>query len=120
MAASRAENLLVKFQKARTSIQQHFDAIDQSQQPYFLAVGTRKSSIHAYYIILDKRALPCKSLSAVGVFDELFKAHFVFGAAYNTSLCSMYTLVQTTVYNIDTGKVKETPRVAQLSAQLLH
>jgi len=106
--------------QAGTSIQQHLDAIEQSKQPYCLAVGSRKSDIHAYYIVLDKRALPCKSVSAVGAFDELFKAHFVFGVAYNTSLRSMYTFVQTTVYNVDIGKVKETPRVAELRAKILH
>ncbi|XP_059182366.1 uncharacterized protein LOC131961112 [Centropristis striata] len=119
MAASQAENLLVKFLKAGTSIQQHLDAIEQSKQPYLLAVGSRKSDIHVYYIVLDKRALPCKSVSAVGAFDEMFKAHFVFGVAYNTSLHSMYTFVQTTVYNVDIGKVKETPRVAELRTKIL-
>ncbi|KAK6316930.1 hypothetical protein J4Q44_G00123300 [Coregonus suidteri] len=78
-----------------TSIQEHLDAIDQSRQPYLLAVGTRKSSIHAYFIILDKRALLCKSTSALGAFDELFKTHFVFGTAYNTMLRNMYTLCTT-------------------------
>ncbi|XP_041693623.1 uncharacterized protein LOC121532045 [Coregonus clupeaformis] len=69
MPASQAEQHLVMFQKAGTSIQEHLDAIDQSRQPYLLAVGTRKSSIHAYFIILDKRALPCKSTSGLGAFD---------------------------------------------------
>ncbi|KAL0148405.1 hypothetical protein M9458_056305, partial [Cirrhinus mrigala] len=45
-----------------------------------------KISIHGYYIILDKKAIPCKSVSGLAAFDELFKAHFVFGAAYNKVL----------------------------------
>ncbi|XP_045079230.1 uncharacterized protein LOC123491668 [Coregonus clupeaformis] len=114
MSPSQAEQHLVIFQKAGTSIQEHLDAIDQRRQTYLLAVGTRKSSIHAYFIILDKRALPCKSTSSLGAFNELFKTHFVFGTAYNTMLLNMYTFIQTTVYNIDIGKVKETPRVAEL------
>ncbi|XP_045559987.1 uncharacterized protein [Salmo salar] len=54
MFASQAEQHLVIFQKAGTSIQEHLDAIDQSRKPYLLAVGTRKSSIHAYFIILEQ------------------------------------------------------------------
>lgn len=45
-------------------------------------------------------------MSALGAFDKLFKAHFVFGTVYDTMLCSMYTFIQTTVHNIDIGKVK--------------
>ncbi|XP_035630091.1 uncharacterized protein LOC118386470 [Oncorhynchus keta] len=118
MSASQAEQYLVIFQKSGTSIQEHLDAIDQSRQPYLLAVGTRKSSIHAYFIILDKRALPCKSMRALVAFDELCKTHFVFGTAYNRMLRNMYTFIQTIVYNIDIGKVKETPRVVELRAFL--
>ena len=61
--------------------------------------------------------MPCKSKRALGAFDELFKTHFVFGTAM---LCNMYTFIQTTVYIIDIGEVKETPRVAELRARLLH
>eukprot|EP00063_Salmo_salar_P073420 XP_014048255.1 PREDICTED: uncharacterized protein LOC106600971 [Salmo salar] len=88
MSASQAEQHLVIFQKAGTSIQEHLDVIDQSRQPYLLAVGTRKSSIHAYYFILDKRALLCKSTSALGAFDELFKTHFVFGTIQCCATCT--------------------------------
>ncbi|XP_029547342.1 uncharacterized protein LOC115149023 isoform X2 [Salmo trutta] len=118
MSASQAEQHLVIFQKAGTSIQEHLDVIDQFRQPYLLAVGTRESSVDAYFIILDKRALPCKSTSTLGASDELFKTHFVFDTAYNTMLRNMHTFIQTTVYNIDIGKVKETSRVAELRAFL--
>ncbi len=83
------------------------DSIEESAQPYLLAMCPKKNSIHAYYIILDKRAIPCKSVSGLSAFDELFKAHFVFGASYSKVLHSMYTFVQTTVFQIDIGKVKE-------------
>lgn len=72
------------------------------------------------FIILNKLALPCTSTSSLVAFNELFKIHFVFGIAYNTMLRNVYTFIQTTVYNIDIGKVKETPRVAELRARLLH
>ena len=44
----------------------------------------------------------------------------MFGTSYNTMLHNMYMFIQTTVYNIDVGKVKESPRVAEVRARLLH
>ncbi|KAJ8353079.1 hypothetical protein AAFF_G00191710 [Aldrovandia affinis] len=103
-----------------TSIQEHLDAITTSSQPYLLAVGARKNAVHQFFIVLDKNAIPCRSTSCLGAFDELFKAHFVFGTSYNPMLRNMYTFIQTTVYNIDVGKVKESPRVAEVRVRLLH
>ncbi|XP_077101987.1 uncharacterized protein LOC143753498 [Siphateles boraxobius] len=120
MSACQAEKHLVIFKKAGTNIHDHLDAIEESTQPYLLAMGTKKNNIHAYYISLDKKAIPCKSVSGLGAFDELFKAHFVFGASYSKVLHNMYTFVQTTVFQIDIGKVKESPRVAELRARFMH
>jgi len=102
-----------------TNIEEHLRNITASAQPYLLAVGPQKKSVHQFYIILDQHAIPCKSTSSLGAFDELFKSHFVFGTSYNTMLHNMYTFIQTTVYNIDVGKVKESPRVAEVRARLL-
>ncbi|KAL3987727.1 hypothetical protein ACER0C_014842 [Sarotherodon galilaeus] len=63
--------------------------------------------------------MPCKSTSSLGAFDELFKAHFVFGTSYSTMLHNMYMFIQITVHNIDVGKVKESPRVAEVRTRLL-
>ncbi|XP_026027933.1 uncharacterized protein LOC113024804 [Astatotilapia calliptera] len=119
VSASQAERHLVVFKKTGTNIQEHLDAITTSTQPYLLAVGVKKHDIHQFFIILDKNAIPCKSTSSLGAFDELFKAHFVFGTSYNTMLHNMYTFIQTTVYNIDVGKIKESPRVAEIRTRLL-
>ncbi|KAJ8408858.1 hypothetical protein AAFF_G00246760 [Aldrovandia affinis] len=120
VSASQAEKHLVVFKKSGTSIQEHLDAITTSSQPYLLAVGARKNAVHQFFIVLDKNAIPCRSTSCLGAFDELFKAHFVFGTSYNPMLRNMYTFIQTTVYNIDVGKVKESPRVAEVRVRLLH
>ncbi|KAL7857977.1 hypothetical protein AOLI_G00180790 [Acnodon oligacanthus] len=120
MSASQAVNQLIRFQKVETSVQQHLDSITQSSQPYLLALGSIKSSIHSYFIVIDKRALPCKATGSVGAFDELFKAHFVFGMSYSSCLNNILIFVQTTVYNIDMGETKETPRVAELRARMVH
>lgn len=119
VSASQAEKHLVVFKKSGTNIEEHLQDITASAQPYLLAVGPQKKSVHQYFIILDQHAIPCKSTSSLGAFDELFKAHFVFGTTYNSMLHNMYTFIQTTVYNIDVGKVKESPRVAEVRARLL-
>ncbi|KAK9539463.1 hypothetical protein VZT92_004569 [Zoarces viviparus] len=101
--------------KRGTSIQEHDDTIISTTQPHLLAVGMKRSTIHEFFIVLDKQVIPCKSTSSLGAFDE----HFVFGTMYSQLLHNMYTFVQTTVYNIDIGKVQESPRVAEIRARLL-
>ncbi|XP_067257291.1 uncharacterized protein [Chanodichthys erythropterus] len=107
VSASQAEKHLVVFKKSGTNIEEHLRNITASAQPYLLAVGPQKNAVHQFFIVLDQHAIPCKSTSSLGAFDELFNAHFVFGTSYNTMLHNMYTFIQTTVYNIDVGKVKE-------------
>ncbi|XP_034566405.1 uncharacterized protein LOC117831709 [Notolabrus celidotus] len=120
VSPTQAEKHLVVFKKNGTSLQEHVDAIQSSTQPYLLAVGMKRSTIHQFFIVLDKQIIPCKSPSSLGAFDELFKTHFVFGTNYNLILHNMYTFIQTTVYNIDIGKVQESPRVAEIRARMLH
>ncbi|XP_053351238.1 uncharacterized protein LOC128520842 [Clarias gariepinus] len=115
VSASQAEKHLVVFKKSGTNIEEHLREITAVAQPYLLAVGPQKNSVHNYFIVLDRHAIPCKSTSSLGAVDELFKAHFVFGTSYNLMLHNMYTFIQTTVYNIDVGKVKESPRVAEVA-----
>ncbi|XDV42572.1 hypothetical protein PO909_011205, partial [Leuciscus waleckii] len=100
LSAYQAVDQLIRFQKVGTSVQQHLDNITQSSQPNLLAQGSTQSTIHSYFIVVDKHALPCKATGSVGAFDELFKAHYVFGTSYSSSLSSFFTFVQTTIYNI--------------------
>ncbi|KAL7846657.1 hypothetical protein SRHO_G00216370 [Serrasalmus rhombeus] len=85
-----------------------------SAQRYLLCVGEKKNSIHNYYIILDQKAVPCEAKTAVAAFDELFKAHFVFAVSYDEALNNFFTFIQTTVYGIDVGKAKRSPRVKEI------
>ncbi|CAL8378188.1 unnamed protein product [Gadus morhua 'NCC'] len=119
VSATQAEKHLVVFMKSGTSVQEHVDAITSSTQPYLLAIGMNRATIHEFFIVIDKQAIPCRSTSSLGAFDKLFKTHFVFGIMYNQMLQNMYTFVQTTVFNIDVGKVRESPRVAEIRARLL-
>ncbi|KAK0152762.1 Proton myo-inositol cotransporter [Merluccius polli] len=89
-------------------------------QPFLLCVGQKKNSIQRYYIIIDHKAIPCKAQTSLAAFDELFKAHFIFSVNYHESLFNFYTFIQTTVFNIDVGSAKESPRVKELRARFLH
>lgn len=90
------------------------------RQPYILAVGTARNAIHDYYVVIDSNLIPCKAKSSIAAFDELFKAHYVFGIAYDQALHNMFTFVQTTIYNIDIGMCHESPRVKELRAKILN
>ncbi|KAA8595832.1 hypothetical protein FQN60_011123 [Etheostoma spectabile] len=62
--------------KSCCSLQGH-SGLDQRRQPYILAVGTTRNSIHEYYIAIDNVLPPCKTRSSLSAFDEMFKAHCV-------------------------------------------
>lgn len=93
MSASQAVNNLIKFPKAGTSVQQHLDNITRSSQPYHLTQGSTRSSIHTF-IVIEKHALPCNATGSVGALDELFRAHYVFGTSYSSSLTNFVTFLQ--------------------------
>ncbi|XP_048067224.1 uncharacterized protein LOC125280609 [Megalobrama amblycephala] len=119
ISTREAVDHVVKFHKSCRSLQEH-SGPNQRRQPYILAVGTTRKHIHEFYIALDGDLLPCKGKSSLSAFDELFKAHYVFGISYDQALNGMYTFVQTTIYNIDVGHSHETPRVKDLRAKLLN
>ncbi|XP_016103400.1 uncharacterized protein [Sinocyclocheilus grahami] len=119
ISASDAINRLVVYQKSRTSLEQHLQQ-REGRQPYLLAVGRNRNQIEHFYIALNKNLVPCQSDTSLGAFDELFKAHFVFNLAYDEALLHFYTFIQTTIYMVDVGKTKESPRVKELRAKLLN
>ncbi|XP_041822633.1 uncharacterized protein LOC121627673 [Chelmon rostratus] len=120
LSARQAIDRLVKFIKTGTSIEGHLDSITQRRQPYLLAVGTQKSAIHKYFIVIDKHAVPCQSPDCLASFDELFKAHLVFATSYNRDLANVYHFLQTAVYQIDAATTKVNLRVKEMRARMLH
>lgn len=113
-------NIQCSFQlQSCCSLEEHLNN-NQRQHPYLLAVGRQKSKIDSFYIPLDKHLIPCQANRSLGAFDELFKAHFVFSLCYDRALVNFYTFLQTTVYNIDVGKMKESLRVRDLRARILN
>ncbi|KAM7380027.1 hypothetical protein PAMP_003354 [Pampus punctatissimus] len=115
LSARQAIDHLVKFIKTGTSVEGRLDSITESQ-PYLLAVGTQRSAIHKYFIVIDKHAIPCQSPDSPASFDELFKAHFVFATLYNRDLANVYHFLQTAVYQIDAATTKVNLRVKEMRA----
>nr|XP_024654248.1 uncharacterized protein LOC106676715 [Maylandia zebra] len=120
MSVGEAIDHLVKFHKSCQSLEDHLMNNEGNPQPYLLATGTSKAQVFSFYIVLDRKLLPCQSGTSLGAFDELFKCHFVFSVKYEDALSSLYTFLQTTVYNIDVGTTVESPRVKELRAKLLN
>ncbi|XP_063048691.1 uncharacterized protein LOC134442452 [Engraulis encrasicolus] len=119
MSASEATRRLIKFMKVGSSMETFLKETDP-RQPFLLGVGERSSCIQDFYIIVDQKAIPCRMQTPVAAFDELFKAHYAFAVSYDDALSSFFIFIQTTVYGIDVGKVKENPRVKEIRARLLH
>ncbi|XP_028668074.1 uncharacterized protein LOC114659647 [Erpetoichthys calabaricus] len=115
-----AADRLVKFHKSCPNLDTYLAETETNPQPYLLAIGTTKADVHSFYVVMDKSLIPCQSTSSLAAFDELFKAHFVFCVKYEESLCSLFTFIQTTVYNIDVGTTRESPKVRELRAKLLN
>lgn len=80
-------------------------------QPLLFCVGKQKNKIKRFYVMVDHKAFPCEAQTSLAAFDELFKAHFVFSINYHESLKNFYMFIQITVFNIDVGSAKESPRV---------
>nr|XP_024654807.1 uncharacterized protein LOC101480956 [Maylandia zebra] len=118
ISTSDAAHHLMKFMKVGGSMETFLKA--GPTQPFLLCVGERKNIIQTFYIVLDQKVIPCVTQTGVAAFDELFKAHFVFAVSYDEALHNFYTFIQTTVYGIDVGSVKESPRVREIRARILH
>ncbi|KAI3369626.1 hypothetical protein L3Q82_025338, partial [Scortum barcoo] len=116
ISIEEATDHLGKFQKSCQNLEDHLMTTEGCSQPYLLATGTSKAQVFTFYVVLDKKLVPCQSCTSLGTFDELFKSHFVFSVKYDDSLSSLYTFL----YNIDIGRTEETPRVKELRARLLN
>ncbi|XP_013855967.1 uncharacterized protein LOC106511775 [Austrofundulus limnaeus] len=119
ISSYQAVDYVVKYLQMGTSVETFLAGVEPGQ-PFLLCVGESKNSVHRYYIIIDHKAIPCKAQTSLAAFDELFKAHFTFSVNYHESLYNFYTFIQTTVFNIDVGSTKESPRVKELRARFLH
>ncbi|XP_031178593.1 uncharacterized protein LOC116066575 isoform X2 [Sander lucioperca] len=119
ISSHQAVKHVVRYLRIGASVEIFLESLEPGQ-PILLCVGEQKSNLQRFYIIVDHKAIPCKAQTSLAAFDELFKAHFVFSVNYQESLNSFYTFIQTTVFNIDVGSTKESPRVKELRARLLN
>ncbi|KAK0155497.1 hypothetical protein N1851_002087 [Merluccius polli] len=118
MSSAQAVNHVVRFIKEGASLTTFLDKVD-ARQPFLLCIGEQKKKIARFFIVVDQKAIPCNAQTSVAAFDVLFKTHYVFSLSYDEALSAFYTFIQTTIYNIDVGTTKETPRVKELRAKLL-
>ena len=61
--------------KSFQSLDDHILTTEGNPQLYLLASGTSKAQVFTFYIVLDKKLLPCQSCTSLGAFDKLFKSH---------------------------------------------
>ncbi|XP_026186811.1 uncharacterized protein LOC113144799 [Mastacembelus armatus] len=122
ISPSEAVDKMVHFHKSCCSIDEHLQE-RVGKQPYILAVDRTQSRIdtfYTFYMAVDKQLIPCQTTSSLGVFDKLFKFHYVFNLSYDESLDHFYSFVQTTIFNIDVTSTEESPRVCELRAKILN
>lgn len=119
ISSNDAEKKLVHFHESSSSLEEHLRETE-NHQPYIIAVGQTKNRTNAFYVVVNHQPIPCQATSSLGAFDELFKAHFVFNAAFDSSLVQFYRFIQTTIYNIDIKTTEETPRLRELRAKILN
>ncbi|XP_034147593.1 uncharacterized protein LOC114839093 [Esox lucius] len=119
ISPTEAIDRLVHFHKSCTSIEGHLSG-REGHQPFLLGSGRIKGRIDHFYVVVDKRLIPCSGTSSLSAFDELFKVHYVFNLSDEEALVNFFTFLQTTVYNIDVGLSSESPRVRELRAKLLN
>ncbi|KAL3983373.1 beta-galactosidase [Sarotherodon galilaeus] len=103
ISSAQAANHLVRFVKEGVSLTTFLEKAN-TRQPFLFWIGEQKKNIQRFFIIVDQKAIP---------------SHFVFSLSYDEALSSFYTFIQTTIYNIDVGNTKESPRVKELRARLL-
>ena len=102
------------------SLDEHLKTLEGHRQPHLLASGTSKQAISTYYIVIDKKLIPCQGSTSLAALDELFKIHFVLSVSYDDALSNMYTFLQTTVYGINVDTTKESPKVKELGAKFMN
>ncbi|XP_046894171.1 uncharacterized protein LOC124479465, partial [Hypomesus transpacificus] len=105
ISPTEAVDRLVNFHKSCNSIEGHLSG-REGHQPFLLGSGRIKGRIDHFYVVVDKRLIPCSGSSSLSAFDELFKVHYVFNLSYEEALVNFFTFLQTTVYNIDVGLSK--------------
>lgn len=105
----------MRYLKEGASVTTFIESAD-TRQPFLLCIGEQKKDIQKFYVIIDQKPIPCKAYTSVAAFDELFKAHYVFSLSYDEALCDFYPFIQTTIYNINVGRARESSRVKELLA----
>ena len=97
---------MLSLDRNQDSVQDNLDGIDNSWQPYLLAMETGKIHIHGCFLSLDMQAIACKSFSALQILDKLTYSQFCLW--YSQQHMSAHVAIPTdSIYNIDIGEPTE-------------
>ncbi len=77
-------DIYVVFQSCQ-SLDDHLLTTKGNPQPYLIASGTSKAQVFTFYIVLDRKVLPCQSCTSLGTWRA------VFSVKYHDTLSSLYT-----------------------------
>ncbi|KAJ8362615.1 hypothetical protein AAFF_G00365490 [Aldrovandia affinis] len=64
--------MLMNHYQSCTSLDAHLER-EENRQPYLLASGTSKEAISSFFIVFDKKLIPCEATTSLAAIDELFK-----------------------------------------------
>ncbi|KAG7456354.1 hypothetical protein MATL_G00251400 [Megalops atlanticus] len=130
ISAALAMDHLVVFHKSCRSLEEQLENQEGHRQPYLLASGTSKQAINTYYVVIDKKLIPCQGTTSLAAFDELFKVHFVFSqtmymrgrrkgeAGASSKTVSVEEAVEHTVMNETPKERAARMKLGELRAQL--
>lgn len=115
---SYMENIFWVFQSCQ-SLKDHLMTIEGNPQPYLLATGIQKHRSSASTLCWTESFF---NVSLVQPWAHLMsRSSPTFFSIWNMMmLSSLYTFLQTTLYNIDIGTTEETLKVKELRARLLN
>ncbi|KAI9538046.1 hypothetical protein NQZ68_019387 [Dissostichus eleginoides] len=72
ISVAQAIDHLVVFHKSCRSLDEHLQSHIDTSQPYLLASGTSKEAIGNFFILIDKKLIPCEATTSLAAIDELF------------------------------------------------
>lgn len=84
----------------------------ENKSPYILGVGTSKSSIDQYLVVVDGQLIPLPgNKTFLNAIDFVFKLHFIFNIEYDHNLRLFWKFIQNYIYKINCRVTSTTKEV---------
>ncbi|KAJ8346335.1 hypothetical protein AAFF_G00212090 [Aldrovandia affinis] len=71
ISVAQAIDHLVVFHKSCTSLDAHLER-EENRQPYLLTSGTSKEAISSFFIVFDKKLIPCLLREDDAIYEEAY------------------------------------------------